>query len=81
VDLLVKNGENVGGRIARLQLGCEGMCNQVVLCALLVFIQGIIDEELEVRGSGSVSMGHEALKGRANSLFVEERMMGWFCGR
>ena len=58
----MKNGKNVARRIARLQLGCEGMCSQVVPCALLVFIQSIVDNELEleVRGSSGVSMGHEA---------------------
>jgi hypothetical protein len=45
----MKDGENRSGRIARLELGGEGMCKQVVLRPFLVFVQGIVDDELEVR--------------------------------
>ena len=38
------------GRIARLELGGERMYNLVGLCMLLIFVQGIVDDQLEVRG-------------------------------
>ena len=74
----MKNGKNVAGRIARLQLGCEGMCNQVVPCALLVFIQSIIDDELEVRGSGSGRVRHE---GQSEQFVRRREGDGRFCRR
>ena len=61
----MKDGDNGTGRIARLELGSEWMCKQVVLSPLLVFVQSIIDDELEVRaltrgrGGGRLSMRHE----------------------
>jgi hypothetical protein len=42
--LLLKDGENGTGRIARLELSSERMRQDVVLCAFLVFIQGIIED-------------------------------------
>jgi hypothetical protein len=36
--LLLKDGENGTGRIARLELGGERMRQQVVLCAFLEFV-------------------------------------------
>ena len=36
------------------------MSSQVIFCALLVFIQSVIDNELEVRGSGGVNLRHKA---------------------
>ena len=60
----MKDGENRSGRIARLELGGERMCEQVVLSPFLVFVQGIIDDKLEVgalrRGGGRrLSVRHE----------------------
>ena len=61
----MKDCDNGTGRIARLELGSEWMCKQVVLSSLLVFVQSIIDDELEVRaltrgrGGGRLSMRHE----------------------
>jgi hypothetical protein len=48
--LLLKDGENGIGRIARLELGDEGMCKEVVLRALLVCVQSVVDDQLEVGG-------------------------------
>ena len=45
----MKDGENRSRRIARLELGGEWMCEQVVLSPFLVFVQGIVDDQLEVR--------------------------------
>ena len=69
----MKDGENGTGRIARLELGGEWMCKEVVLRTLLVIVQCVIDDELEVRGrgrgrgDGRVSVRH----GRRSSLFVQ----------
>jgi hypothetical protein len=46
--LLLKDGENGGGRVARLKLGGKWMGKQILLCAFFVRIQGIIDDELEI---------------------------------
>jgi hypothetical protein len=42
--LLLKDGEDGTGRIARLELGGEGMGKEVVLCTLLVIVQCVIDD-------------------------------------
>jgi hypothetical protein len=47
--LLLEDGENRAGRIARLELGGERMCKQLVLGAFLVLVQGVIEDQLEVR--------------------------------
>jgi hypothetical protein len=57
LDLLLKDGENGTGGIARLELGGEGMCKEVVLCTLLVIVQCVIDDQLEVRGRGGSREG------------------------
>ena len=46
------------------------MCKEVVIGASFVFVQGIIDDQLEVRGRGDdrLSVRHE---GEGNRLFVE----------
>jgi hypothetical protein len=48
------------------------MCNQVGICALLVLVQGIDDNELKVRGGGGgggrLSVRHE----ETNEQIVEE---------
>jgi hypothetical protein len=44
------DGKNGTGRIARLELGGERMCKEVVLRASLVFVHGIIEDQLKVRG-------------------------------
>jgi hypothetical protein len=50
--LLLKDDKNGIGRIARLELRGERMCKQVVIRALLVFVQGVVEDELKVRGRG-----------------------------
>jgi hypothetical protein len=69
--LLLKDRKNGTGRIARLELGGEGMCEEVGFCTLLVIVQCVIDDELEVRGRGDgrVGMRH----GRENESFVRAR--------
>ena len=47
--MLLKDGKDGTGRIARLELGSERMCKQIALGVFLVFVQGIIDDKLEVR--------------------------------
>jgi hypothetical protein len=48
--LLLKDCEYGTGRIARLELGGERVYEQVILCAFLVLVQGIVDDQFEVRG-------------------------------
>jgi hypothetical protein len=48
--LLLKGGKNGARGIAKLELGGEQMYKEVVLRPFLVFVQGIIDDQLEVRG-------------------------------
>ncbi len=48
--MLVKDSENCAGRVAVLELGGEWMGKKIVLCALFVCFQGIIDDELEIEG-------------------------------
>jgi hypothetical protein len=59
----LKDGENITRRITGLELGSEWMCKEVVLSVSLVFVQGIIDDQLEVRGRGDgrLSVRHEGL--------------------
>jgi hypothetical protein len=40
----MEDGEDGAGRIARLELGGERMYKEVVLRAILVFVQGIIED-------------------------------------
>jgi hypothetical protein len=51
--LLVKDGENCGGRVAVLELGGEWMGKKILLSALFVCFQGIVEDELEIGGQGS----------------------------
>jgi hypothetical protein len=69
--LLLKDGENITGRITGLELGGEWMCKKVVLSTFLVLVQGTIDDQLEVRRrrGSMLRMRHE---GRCNRLFVQE---------
>ena len=48
LDLLVKDGENVGGRVAGLKLGGEGMDKKIFLGACFVGFQRIVDDYLEI---------------------------------
>ena len=44
LNLLLKHGENGSGRVAGLELGCEGVCEEVLLCMFFVRFQGIIED-------------------------------------
>jgi hypothetical protein len=48
----VEDGENCAGRIAFLELSGEWMGKKILLCALFVCFQGIIENELESGGRG-----------------------------
>ena len=50
LDLLLKDGTNGTRGIAELEPGGERMYKEVVLRALLIFVQGIIDDQLKVGG-------------------------------
>jgi hypothetical protein len=65
LELLLKNSKNGTGRVAKLELGDEGVCEKVFLGAFPVCVQSIDDDELEVGGivggrrSGRMSVRHE----------------------
>jgi hypothetical protein len=42
LDLLMNNGENGAGRVARLELSSKRMCKKITFCAFFVLLQGII---------------------------------------
>ena len=48
LDLLVKNGENIGWRVAVLELGGERMGKQIPLRPFFVRFQRIIDDKLKI---------------------------------
>ena len=50
MELLLKNGKNGTGRVARLELSDEGVYEKVFLGAHLVLVQSIDDDPLEVGG-------------------------------
>jgi hypothetical protein len=50
LDLLLKDGENGGWRVAGLKLGGEWMGEEISLCLFFVRFQCIIEYELEVGG-------------------------------
>lgn len=68
--MLLKDGENGTGGIAKLELGGERMYKEVVLRPFLVFVQGSIDDQLEVRGRGGGGMS--VRHGRESQQFVRE---------
>ena len=43
LELLMNDGENVVGRMARLELGDKWVCKKVPPRAFFVFLQGIIE--------------------------------------
>jgi hypothetical protein len=43
LDLLLKHGENVARRIARLKPVSKWVLKEILLCALLVRFQGIVE--------------------------------------
>jgi hypothetical protein len=53
LDLLLKHGENATRRRAGLESVCEWVLKEILLCALLVRFQGIIENWLEVGRCGS----------------------------
>jgi hypothetical protein len=42
LELLMDDGENVAGRVARLELGDKWVCEKVPLRPFFVFLQGTI---------------------------------------
>ncbi len=44
VDLVMNEGENGGGRVAVLELGDKWMGKEIILCALFVGVQGIVED-------------------------------------
>ena len=70
--MLLKYGEDGAGRLASLELSCEWMGKNIVLCVLFVGSQGIIENKLEIGGGGArrVSMRHE---GGDSEVFVREK--------
>jgi hypothetical protein len=64
LDLLLKHEENGTWRVAGLELFGEGMGKKILLCTLLICLQGIIDYRMEAGGrwDGAVSAGHKIIK-------------------
>jgi len=60
--LLPKDEEDVAGRAARNEPGCEGICKQIRFGAFLVFLQGVVDDELELRSHSGE--GERASRGK-----------------
>ena len=59
LDLLLKHGENAAGRTTGLEPVGEWVLKEIVFCALLVYFQRIIENQLKVRGCRSrVCMRH-----------------------
>ena len=62
MDLLLKDFEDAGGRVAVLEVGSEWVREEIVICAFFVRFQGIIENKLEVGrcqfSSSSVSVRH-----------------------
>ena len=58
--MLLEDFKNGGGGVAGLKSCGEWVCKEVLFRALFILFQGIVDDELEVRGRGgsSVSMRH-----------------------
>ena len=58
--MLLKDGKNGTRGTAKLELGGEWVYKEVVLRLFLVFVQGVIDDQLEIRGrgGGGVSVRH-----------------------
>jgi hypothetical protein len=46
--LLLKDVENAARRVAVLELGSEWVGEKIILCAVFVRFQGIIEDKLEV---------------------------------
>ncbi len=44
LDLVMNEGENGGGRVAVLELGDKWMGKEIILCALFVGVQGIVED-------------------------------------
>ena len=58
--MLLEHGENATGRIAGLEPVGEWVLKKILLCALLVRFQGIVENWLEVGRCGSrVDVRHE----------------------
>jgi hypothetical protein len=50
LDLLMNENKNGVGRVAVLELGDKWMRKKIALCVSFVGIQGVIENELEIRG-------------------------------
>jgi len=44
LDLVMNEGKNGGGRVAVLELGNKWMLKEIILCALFVGVQGIVED-------------------------------------
>ena len=73
MDLLLKKGYNVGGRVAGLELGDEWIGQQILPRAFLVHFQRVIDDRLKIgRRGGEVRVRH---KGESEEFVRAEGMM------
>ena len=80
LELSLKQCENAARRIAGLEPVSEWVLKEIVLCALIVGFQGIVENELEVGRCGRrVIMRHHASGGKRG---IERRTRGlWVVGK
>ncbi len=59
--LLSKNGKNGSGGVTGFESGGEWMCEKILLCALSIRVQGIVEYQLKFGGRGGrgLSISHE----------------------
>jgi len=71
----MKYGKNGPRRLADLEIRCEWMEEDVVVCLLFVGFQGIVENKLKVRGrtASLVSVRHESGETRAKRKMVSRR--------
>lgn len=70
LDLITKEGENVSGTVAGLQLGHQRMRKKVFLCLLLIFFHRSVKDDMQVgrRGSCGGCLSHSRNGGGEDEL-------------
>ena len=70
----LKHSPNAVRRVALLELCSKWVREKVVLCASLIFFQGIVENQLEFgeRRGGRVGLGHNGRKEEVSGLVGDE---------
>ena len=66
LDSVLKDGDNVTGRVTGLKLCCEGMSEKILLGLFLIFFHGSVEDGLEI-GRGCRSGGWSLRHGKSNT--------------